>query len=878
MSIHQILGTLGADEEAAQSGEERTSFQAKAGSLNEEDLQQCSRQIAPYVAGSSAPSAEPDRDDAVAEACAWDRLFFFPKVEDFQLIGHTCYPASRNEGSAGGCISHVLLRRLRLECPPEQGKSDARQAAEPPSEVEDTALAESAAGQASTATADRAEPTWSVLDGLRLWGARGWIGSDSPDLPRQLPSLNCLSELLAGAQPAITDEVLLSFLKEPGDSPAFVDATGVIPARWRGMEPERRRRWFTRVLCRFLQPDHEPRRSLMVVAEPAVAALMFYGIARLLPAGPLREEISFSTFESDPGSARGSLVATWPSGPAAWDGVEQSSWSGVVVNTLDDLPAEEGEQVENYARCVVADLCERGWEAVDDELAALAAEGVVRCGQLESLMSVEHAVTTLLEQGTLPNENWRSSAAAMSYLRRELVRRVVAMEDPKEGLKAVAGGPAHLAVIDFLTAKPFVPETRKALQVLIRELPPQKLLGLLKLSGVSDDDKVLVLMRHIHGTGELPPGCEFLWDDFAAPSEGPRRPGAVFMGWVIAKLPPKDLKKFCHHIPRDCEPGFVGNVFRLHKHNKIKLESVSAVVRGIDESAVYRFLKGQGSDFLRSYPKEETGLGERLAELLASLPRHPQEFRPMLDLILAGKRLLPDDQHREAAEAWDACRELIPKISKLQDAETGVNASMRIATLVNHCRDLAKAADQAMLLESVDQHMTWTQKRQALLRIAQEMLGGVPLLLKGPWEHEAILDRISTQFHHHRWPTEPLKKDAAPKKEAPKKLVGPEKPSMATVSWPLALGVVLAILLVTAAIVFAVYWMFLGKSSSTTKERPKTREREKSRRERIPRPGMFTLADCGARADVTATLLARLPEYLDRLEKAPGGAWREYSA
>ena len=50
---------------------------------------------------------------------------------------------------------------------------------------------------------------------------------------------------------------------------------------------------------------------------------------------------------------------------------------------------------------------------------------------------------------------------------------------------------------------------------------PGRKSGLLKLPGVPDDDKVTTLLRHVHAKGDLPPGCEFLWDEWAAGAEQP---------------------------------------------------------------------------------------------------------------------------------------------------------------------------------------------------------------------------------------------------------------------------------------------------------------------------------------------------------------------
>jgi hypothetical protein len=839
-------------------------------------------------------------------ATAPRRLFFLPRVDGFQALGQACYRPAGVEGAADGCFAHVLLRRPpepperagpptetlpaegdqddlreggedRDGALPDNGQSDLEQFREEAPSDQAPGEPPSAAGEAGPPPA-RGESDWSILDALKLWGAPGWVDRDSAAIAPRLAPLESLADLLGGHPPAIDDPVFLSFLKDSGGDPQFHDPAGIVPQRWRTMEPAVRRRWFAQLFCRFLHPEAAERQPLLVVAEPSVAALLFYGVGRLLPAGPLRDGISFSTFETDPERICGALVATWFCRPQASGTLEQAAWPGLLADTLAELPAEEHQPTGQYAGCMIQLLCEQGWKAVDEELAALASQEVGKCGELESFLAVRRGVTALLETGAFPNEGWRSSAAAIRYLRRDLVRRVAVMEDPTKGLQAVVGGPSHLAAIDLLTAKPTLPGTRKAVIHLLTQLPPQKILGLLKLSGVADDDKVTVLGRYIHGNGDLPVGCEFLWDDFSAAGEGPRRPGAVLMGRVIAKLPTKDLKKLYRNVTRECAVGFVLNVLRLYKHKRLKIESLSAVVQAMDGVAVVEWLRTSGPELLRSYPTSEPVLGEKIAELLHTLPRHPQEFKQRLDLILAGQHLLPDQQHREAAAAWETCYHLIHKASSLQKPESGTSPQMRIPLLVNACRDLAKAADQAMSLEVVDQHMTWNQKRDALLRIGQEVLGGIPLLLKGPWEHDAILERIGTQLHYHRWPTEPLKREAPAKKEPVRKLAGPESRSLASTGRGLMIGMVAGIVLLSALVIWLVYWMFFGGIGEERGPRKPPRERKRERQSvsilhrgsglvQVRGPsGRDPASAASARpaVDITAGLLRRLPEWASR--------------
>jgi hypothetical protein len=669
---------------------------------------------------------------------------------------------------------------------------------------------------------------WSVLDCLKLWGAPCWIEHDSGELPSRLATVPSLAEFRGGREPAIDERVVQSFLTESGDALTFYDPAGIVPERWKALEPEVRGQWFAEVFSRLLRSEGRKRRAVLVVVEPAVAALMFYGILRMLPEG-VREQ-TVSTFEGDPERAQGQLLGTWFAQPGSASAlIGGLRWSGALVNTLAPAPPQASEQSQ-YASAMLRRLRESGWEAVDSGLEALTAAEVTDLDDLEPLTAVSRAIAAVLDQGAFPaNEAWTEWPLAMAYLRHELATRLGAMDDLGEGLKRVVGGPAHLTVLDLLT-NPKIRGTRKAIVHLLKELPPEKIIGLLRLSGVPDDDKITVLGLYIHGNGNLPPGCEAFWEDWAAAAEGPLRVGAVLMARVVAKLPPKDLKKFFRNAPIDGAVPFATNALKMYRQGKLKLESLTALFQAMDEATFMKVLRLHGVDLLKTYPANEPGLVERLVEVLYTLPKHPAEFRERMAFLLAAQHLL-DEDHQKAVESWDACQQLIPKVASLQTPDPNTNPQMRITLLVSNCRDLAKAADLAMSLEAVDQRMTWPQKREALLRISQEVLGGNSLLSKGPWEHDAILDRIGIQFHQHRWPMEPLKKETPPpKKEGKRRLVGPEAKSMAYVGRGLTVVVLLMMVVFLGLVALLVYWIALAGSSE--KEEPQ----QKRRRPKVTMP------------------------------------------
>jgi hypothetical protein len=284
----------------------------------------------------------------------------------------------------------------------------------------------------------------------------------------------------------------------------------------------------------------------------------------------------------------------------------------------------------------------------------------------------------------------------------------------------------------------------------------------------------------------------------------------------------------------------------------------------MEEEPFYQLLRGAGHDFLRSYPENEKAMGEKLAEMLGSLPTHPLDLRERLEFILVGQHMLPDDQRHAAAAAWSTCLQLIPKVAQLQKVDANTKLESRLTLLNSSCRDMAKAADVAMSLDMIDETMDWSQKRDALLKIAQNVLGGTPLLAKGAWEGEALLERIAVQLQHHRWPQEPLKKELAAKKEGPRRLVGPEAKSPSS-NWLLVIGSLIGIVAVSALVVWFVLWI-IGAVSNPVKEDTNPRKRRRTKK---------------AAESTAAGVLAwhiRLPQTRDGLETwrcaAGSAAWR----
>lgn len=799
-TIHQMYcthcthGSSALEQRDGELAERTFGYSVRAGSLDSDNLRRRYQQVEPLVYY-YLPSDTPDDQKLDLTAAAAPRRFFFlPSAEGMQIAGQVCYRATDSEGRPGSYFAHLVFQD-------EEGLAS----------------------------------RWSPTEILRLWGATGWMAQDGAEIPFKLEPLLAISELIAGASPVIDDPVLLSFLREPADAPGFADPAEIIPERWRAMEPAIRRDWFLRIFSAFLQGATSDRRPLVVVVEPSVAALTFYGVLRLLPAGALRDETGFSTFEPDPDRAGAFLAATWFHDPQAAARPEACSWQRTTINTLLAPDAQPALPASKYAETMVQRLLDKGSEEVDAGLRTMAVVQVSGAADLDTLVEIDRAVDALLESGSFPAAEWRNWQPGIEYLRQKLGERVAATEDVESGLRAVAGGPAHLTAIDLLTAKPHVSGSRKGVVHLLKAVPPEKILGLLKLPGVPDDDKVTTLLRHVHAKGDLPPGCEFLWDEWAAGAEQPRRAGVVLMARVMMKLPPKAMERFAKNVPDRARHGFLLNCVKMVRQKKMKLASLTAMLRGTNDEAVMRLVQTGGTQFLATYPKNEPAMGEKMRELLKSLAKHPDDFKQRLDLVLSGEHLMGDEASRVAAASWDQCYKKMAEVGRLQGSDTNLPTEKRQALLVAACREMAMSADKAMTDETMDGEYTWNQKRDFLLKIGQRVLGGTPLFLPGAWESTLLLQRVETQLQHHRFPTDPLKKEDLDKKKTPaRRLVTPPKKSLATTSRWLMIGIFAALAAISVGVTWGVYWYFTSAASSAGDKKGKGGARDKAKRKRQP--------------------------------------------
>lgn len=724
-AIHQIYcthcthGSSALERREGSLADRMLGYSARAGSMDVPDLRRAYRQIERYVYY-YLPRDTPAEDKLrLAASTAPRRLIYLPSTGGLQLTGQVCYRPTDTEGRPGSYFAHVLFRQ------------------------EKDAL-----------------PRWSSLECLKLWQAPGWVEEDSREIPFRLPPLGSLAELLGGQRPAIDDNVFLSFLTAPAGGP-LDDPRGVIPHRWRQMEPRQRSEWFAEAFRALLELDLARRESLLAIAEPGAAAVLFYGIARLLPNGAMRENLGFSTFEPNPDRVSTALAATWFHDPERTEmHPDARRWRGAVLNTCVPRRAEGRRPASPHAQDILRCLLEGGWSQVDQRLGSLESLGVRRAEDLNSLAEVERTALVLLDpQAALPHDHWRRSTVATEYLRKAVGRRLAAWDDPAELeslLGPLVGRPAHLLILELIGAEPACAGARRAADYLLRRLPGERIGELLKLPGIPGDRKVEALARYAAAHAALPPGCEWLWTEGVAPAR-PAGDAGPLLPRLLARLATAELLALYRGAGKQHAGAFLAALGEASALDHSKRADLTEIVQAMDDQALLSLLPTCGDAWFQDYPDNEPALGRRLQEILYALPDRPAQFSQRLDLVLAGRHLLPDDSAQEIAAAWSDCRQAILDLGRLAQQRSGLLRRRPKRELEQAARRLAESAARAMPRDRYDDDASGAWKQDRLRGIGQRLLGR-PLLPRGVRLFDALWWKIEQYFGDSQWPPAPLRK------------------------------------------------------------------------------------------------------------------------
>ena len=281
-------------------------YAARASSIQPEELRKQYRNIERLLSYKLPSDAPPESKTEHNARTAPQRFFYHPSLSGNQVVGTIFYRTwDAAKKSAGAYFGHILLKK-------------------------------------------NTDP-WDPLTVLKLWNSKSWVMEDDETHPHDLPAIQTLSEIEIQNDSLLTDDGLQAFLTHADlaamDSPS-------LPDRWRTMPLQQRQHYFSLSLRGYLQNLDGRRPGILLVAEPEIAVLLFYGIMRLLPQSMLKN-LSFSTYETELADRDVQLAATTLIDPSNHDIPPDIYKRGCVINTFTGESSFVNDTTDDYTALVL---------------------------------------------------------------------------------------------------------------------------------------------------------------------------------------------------------------------------------------------------------------------------------------------------------------------------------------------------------------------------------------------------------------------------------------------------------------------------------------------------------------------------------------------
>jgi hypothetical protein len=360
-----------------------------------------------YQLPKDAPAGAKDLVDADS---APRRLIFLPKLGGWQVAAQVAYRTHDTAGRPGSYFADVLA-----------------------SPVVDSRRPGLAAQE------------WSPVEILRLLGTGHdrvqrtgwWISSEEQLVALEASDRRCLEapktspEALRGEdRPLIDDDLLRAFLAAEA-CPENDGAMDLVPPRWWAWSAAQRRELVESMLQSAIR-SAGGREAVIIAAEPAVAAVLFYAVCRLLP-GSLARTMGFSTYEPEPERAMTQLVATtfFDERSSSSDLPTDLYQRGFACNTFRNL-SQRGRAADvppvGYVHTAVNAAVAGEWETLESLHQSLDALGRIEFRSLDGLAAVDADVLASLAGETRTPQTMRLGDMEREFRRRRFLDHVVRLE------------------------------------------------------------------------------------------------------------------------------------------------------------------------------------------------------------------------------------------------------------------------------------------------------------------------------------------------------------------------------------------------------------------------------------------------------------------
>lgn len=628
---HCTYGSSALEQRKGPGADRVLGYSARASSLSRNELPRFYRAVERYMYYYLPSDTPSEKKEAYPLDEAPIRLIFHPSVAGFQLAAQVCYRAFDSVGRPGSYFAHALISQ--------------RQAAESP---------------------------WSIIDALQLWGSPEWVSEDDLEKGYELSSLDSLSDMSPASPMPIDNRVFEQFLLQ---KPGGTFSSKLIPQRWREMPPENRRRFFVKALASYLEIARKgSRESLLLVMEPEISVVFFYGIAILLPL-PLRNKLSFSTFEASPERLCTTLAALSFDDPQNSDLKAEQYHRSYVVNTFLDKSSPARHEGGTFDKIVARLETEpkAAWREIHDMLKY--EDGVCETiKQLDELAEATTFVPVLFDpdssaaKDSAPPNLSRRTALQDGYLR-ESVREWMSEPLDRAKLKKLQQSPERLlTVLEMLAPKKGAqehgPELRKNLNCLALDLPPETITEVLASKWAPPDFKFQALHSYVINNEELPGGCERLWDDVIRASGGTR--DEPLMTHLFRELPAGKVAPLSEQVPARAQVPF----FFCLLDSSAQLETdddkwterqtiLRSLIASFDDKQFTSLLNHNNSRMDTHLASLSDPISRRLKKIVNSLIDLPaKELLASIEFLIPQQELM-SEKSRKRVKAWGEIRRLL---------------------------------------------------------------------------------------------------------------------------------------------------------------------------------------------------------------------------
>ena len=448
-------------------------YAARASSMPAEHLRRQYRNIERLLSYKLPSDATPESRTEHDAHTAPQRFFYHPSLSGNQIVGTICYRTwDAANKSAGAYFAHLVLQK-------------------------------------------NTDP-WDPLEVLKRWNSPTWVREDDRDHPHDLAELKNLQEIEKSMHPLLNDEGFHDFLTQADLSSPDRSS---IPERWRKMPLEKRQQYFTLALRGYLQSLGGRRPGILLVAEPEIAVVFFYGILRLLPRGMLKE-LSFSTYETALADRFIHLAATTLIDPAN-DIPPDIYKRGCVINTFSGESSFVKKAGDDYTALILEKLVV-SLQAADPIIKEMATLNVSTPETLNQLADADRKVQALISDNAseLPaqparNNQQKKYIAARLRKKLQLLAKKETWENDADRL---------LQILDYVATqgpgtrniKAPPTEEERHIDKLVKAIPDAQLAQFIHSNEVGAAYKTFALENYVQRLHHLPRECEkYLWQDLS---------------------------------------------------------------------------------------------------------------------------------------------------------------------------------------------------------------------------------------------------------------------------------------------------------------------------------------------------------------------------